>query len=123
MKNLLIVTFAVICTFGLCQCQAEGEFLTPVIPEDGIYQEARIFYGYVAQPRQFPHMCSLLNRKTTGVYTLCGGSLISQRHIITAGQLLLYFNNLNLFHQSIFYSQSTNIKTLFFYIIFFSTLC
>lgn len=81
MKFTLI--FAIICTFGLSHGQEE-EFLKPVNPADGLYQAPRIFYGYVAQARQFPHMCSLLNRKTTGTYTLCGGSLISQKHILTA---------------------------------------
>ncbi|XP_063704355.1 collagenase-like [Culicoides brevitarsis] len=76
----LLLTFGLICTFALCQ----ADLLTPVNPQDGIYQAPRIFYGYVAQARQFPHMCSLLNRKTTGSYTLCGGSLISQKHILTA---------------------------------------
>uniref|UniRef100_A0A336MVN5 CSON007596 protein n=1 Tax=Culicoides sonorensis TaxID=179676 RepID=A0A336MVN5_CULSO len=84
MKYLLTLIFAIICIFGLCQVQAtEGELLEPVHPQDGIYQAPRIMYGYTAQPKQFPHMCSLLNRKSSG-YTLCGGSLISSRHILTA---------------------------------------
>lgn len=81
MKNLLTLTLAIICCFGLCQGQSEEEFLKPVNPQDDISQEARIFYGQLAVSRQFPHMCSLLNRKTTGTYTLCGGSLISQVYI------------------------------------------
>lgn len=78
-----IIIFCVIISV-IVLCRSESNLEKPVFLQDGIYQEPRIFYGYVAQARQFPHMCSLLNRKTTGSYTLCGGSLISEKHILTA---------------------------------------
>lgn len=80
----ILLTCVIVYTLGLCNGKTDVRFLQPVSPQDGINQESRIIYGYVAQPGQFPHMCSLLIRKTTGVYGSCGGSIISNRHILSA---------------------------------------
>lgn len=91
MKNLSLTVFAITCIFAMCD--AGPLLLQPVTSREGvksgINRGSRIVNGYIAKPGQFPHMCSLINRKKTGLYTLCGGSVISERHIITAGHCVV----------------------------------
>lgn len=89
MKNVFAIIFVIVCTLGLCHGKATAKFLKPVAFQNGMDQESRIIHGNVAKLAQFPHFCSLVNRKAAGTYTLCGGSLISERHILTAAHCVL----------------------------------
>ena len=63
--------------------------------------EGRIAYGTVAAPGQFPFMARLAVIAEQS-YTMCGGTVISPYHILTAGEL--YINIQTSSHSSITFS-------------------
>lgn len=89
MKFSLAFTFVIVCIFASCQAKSGPIFVNPEVPEEDLDGGSRIVEGNAAKTGQFPHMCSLTNRKTSGLYTLCGGSFISDKFIITVAHCVV----------------------------------
>lgn len=90
MLHVKVVLFSVLAVLGIgAYSTINGDHHKPLFAG-----EERIYGGYLARPGQFPHQASLRAiRNNNGFVHTCGGTIVTNRFVVTAAHCLQYLNN------------------------------